>query len=219
MAILKLIPLLFLLNLTSAFGQERNYWTGNATSNTTDQNKKYDFGCSTDSFCYVLQVLSKTKIVDTSKITPFYSSDGLYLLQNGVYNFIVSGKKYFYYRIHNITSDSIYISYAFDTTTIIAFSPKQIINIKFYSLNDGLVGWPHENLSRDYYSFIIVKQNKFCSIKKEKICIDNDCNKFVISNSQYMTSGFGWKPMYINEGNGYLLDNNLRQLIYRPKKK
>ena len=218
MTILRIILFLFLLNLTATvYGQERSFWTGNATS--TFQGKKYDFGCPSDSSCFALLVLTKTTSIDTSKITPFYSTDGLFLLQNGVYNFIVKGKKYFYYRINHVTADSIYISYVFDSTTVIAFSPKQEIKIKFYSLNNGLVGWPHENITSDKYSFTIVKQKKFCSVKSEKICFDNDCSKSVISNYQYMTSGFGWKPFYIYEGNGYLLDNNIRQLLYQPKKK
>jgi len=96
-------------NLTvTTYGQDRSFWTGNAKN--VGQSNTYDFKCSPDSSCFALQVINKTKTVDTSLITPFYNSDGLYIIQNGVYNFVVGGKKYFYYRVNNISSDSVYIS-------------------------------------------------------------------------------------------------------------
>ena len=218
MKILRLIILLILLKLTApVYGQERSFWTGNAKSDF--HGNEYDYEYSSESSCFALLVLPKKTTIDTSKISPNYSSDGLFLIQNGVYNFTVKGKKYFYYRINEITADSIYISYVFDSTTVIAFSPKQEIKIIFRSLNNGKVGWPHENLANDKYSFSIVKQNKFCSVKSRNICLDSNCSKSVISNYQYMTSGFGWKPIYMEAGNGYLIDNSLQHHLYKPKNK
>ena len=209
--------LLQLSTIPTTFGQKRNFWTGNATSFIEKGN--YDYGCSPDSSCFALQVINKTKSENSSSINPFYSPEGLYIIKNGVYNFVIRGKTYFYYRVNNITSDSIYISYAFDSATVIAFSPHQQLGIKFFSLDNGRVGWPNEKLSSDNYLFTIVKQSKFCSIKSEKICLENDCTKSVISNYQYMTSGFGWKPLYLDGGYGYMLDKNIRHVLYNPKKK
>lgn len=187
------------------------------TINSNAQYKTYDFRCEPGSFCYALQITNKAKNIDSTILTPFFNKAGLFIIKNGVYNFIINRKKFLNFRVNQITKDSVYISYAFDSTKVIAFSPSQEIILKFYSLNDGRVGWPHEIISSKIYLFKIVRETKYCSLKSEKICLDSECKNEVISYYQYMTSGYGWKPLYVDNGYGYMLDNNIRHLIYNKK--
>ena len=163
--------------------------------------------------CLVVRILSE-ELSDTSGLTEFYNPRGMYLLQNGIYNFKVNGKSYNHHRIVSINGDSIQIAWAMDTEPLIKFHVNEIDKLVFPSLDNGVSGFPHPTLTRKKYNFQVVSHKPY-KLTLAKICEDDDCQKY-FEAYLFMTSGYGWKPIYKQNGETYMLD---KSVIHNLKKK
>jgi len=156
--------------------------------------------------CKVIQILEKT-YSDTSGLNTFYQKKGIFLVQNGIYDFNIHGKNYFKYRIFEIKGDTISLAWATENTPLVKISIDQIDKVVFPSLNNGVTGFPHPNMSRKKYTFKVV-----CRIPYKhtisKLCENDDCSQYKEAYL-YMTSGYGWKPVYKIDGKTYMLDVNV----------
>lgn len=152
---------------------------------------------------YVCLVYKKDfKELDSLKY--YFQPHGLILKQNAIYNFKINGNKYYNYRILNIRKDSISIAFTTDSISEITFSLNEIDRLFFESRNNNMVGRGHKFKSSKY-NFKIVKDVDYL-VPGKKVCENKDCSKWY--NAQlYMTAGFGWKPIYYENGKYYLLDN------------
>lgn len=156
--------------------------------------------------CKVIQILGKEQS-DTSGINSFYQKKGIFLVQNGIYDFKINGKSYFKHRIVKIEGDTISLAWATEDTPLIHITVEEIEKVIFPSLNNGVTGFPHPYMSERKYTFQIVCRQPY---KNEilKLCENDDCSKFNEAYL-YMTSGFGWKPVYKKDGKTYMLDVNV----------
>lgn len=143
--------------------------------------------------CKVIKVISNS-LSQPAELTEQYHPNGIYLLQNGIYQIKPSGGKVNYYRITKIWNDSLEIAWTVDSIAVRKLAIADIEKVVFPSLNDGIVGFPHPTMNRKKYSFTVDCQERF-RLKKVKICLDSECSQSVFGFT-YMTSGFGWKPVY-----------------------
>jgi hypothetical protein len=73
----------------------------------------------TDS-CKVILVIAKGQS-EPEGISETYQPNGIYLLQNGIYNFTIIRTHFKYYRILKIWNDSIQIAWTLDTLPAFSF--------------------------------------------------------------------------------------------------
>ena len=162
--------------------------------------------------CKVIQVIMKS-YSDTSALNTFYQKKGIFLVQNGIYDFKIKGKNYFKYRIFDIKGDTISLAWATENTPLKKITVDEIDKVVFPSLNNGVTGFPNPTMSRKKYSFKIT-----CRIPYKhtisKLCENDDCSIYKEAYL-YMTSGYGWKPIYEIDGKTYMLD---RYVIHELKK-
>lgn len=95
--------------------------------------------------CRVIKVTDKN-LNSTSVITESYSPNGIYLLQNAIYNLKITGQTYTNYRILKIWNDSLQIAWTLDSIPSSSFAISEIQKVIFPSLNDGVVGFPHPSM-------------------------------------------------------------------------
>ena len=130
---------------------------------------------SIDSNCYVIQFINKQAQETVMNITPEYQPKGFYLLRNGVYDFIIDGKKYFQSILLRVDSDGFQISKNWESTNSgekildsIKFSIRQNIQIRLVSINNGVGGLPFRTKTSDY-NVSIIPTDKYCMLKDVKI--------------------------------------------------
>jgi len=160
-----------------------------------------------------LSILVKKKgYTDIKTLTEFYNPNGLYLLQDGIYNFKINGKKYEMYRIVNISKDSLTIVFGTEDQPLKTFPITLLEKLTFYSLDNGRVGFPHNSTSSDNYEFVPIQNPPACRIEKVKIYKDKTKTDF-IEGYNYLTDGYGWKPVYKENGKTLLLDKSMIHYI------
>jgi len=157
--------------------------------------------------CWSLKI-EKKDIVDTVSLSQYFNTDGLYLVVNGIYNFKINGTKYFMHRIIDIRKDSLTIVFGADNGPEFTFPVNAIEKLTFYSLDNGRVGFPPNILKPNKFDFETVQTENICEIEKAKIYINRDSNEF-IEGYQYMTAGYGWKPVFKENSKTHLLDNSI----------
>ena len=136
---------------------------------------------------------------------------------NGVYDFVINKKLYYFSRIIKVSENDFQIEKIHSINNQLIYDTLLVrlnvdkISIRPSSLHNGIVGM-NKFMKSNKYNFRIVKQSKYCKIPDTKICDDKKCIKFKIGH-QYLTQ-FGWKPIYVENGKLFLLDNNRnRQVI------
>ena len=142
---------------------------------------------SSDS-CFALRV-ARRDASDTLVLNEGFHSKGLLLLIDGVYNFRVRGKDYPMHRILEITRDSIRIGFCTDSLATISFAPSEIDHLLFYSLDNGVTGFPHIRLKPSKFAFEIIEHSAPCSIPRSKVCSDRDC-LVSVDGYHYLTAGY-----------------------------
>jgi len=157
--------------------------------------------------CWSIKV-EKKDISDTNLLSEYFNAKGLYLVENGIYNFKINGTKYFMHRIVSIKMDSLTIVFGADLEPEFTFPVNAIEKLTFYSLDNGRVGFPHNILKPNKFDFETVQTENICAIKKAKIYIDRERKEY-IEGYQYMTAGYGWKPVYKENGKTHLLDKSI----------
>lgn len=157
--------------------------------------------------CWSIKV-EKKNTPDSISLSPYFHPNGIYLVKNGIYNFKIKGTKYFMYRITDIKKDSLSIVFGADNEPEFGFSVSEIEKLTFYSLDNGRVGFPHNHFKPNKFDFETVQTDNICEVKKVKIYFDQD-EKEYIEGYQYMTAGYGWKPVYKENGKTHLLDKSI----------
>ena len=107
----------------------------------------------TESSCKVIQFLHKDSIHSESKLTPVYNPRGFYLLKNGVYDFVIDGKKYFQSVLLDVNDDTFSIATKWETKEdfeqifdTLTFSINQSVQIRKVSIHNRVGGIQTERL-------------------------------------------------------------------------
>ena len=121
------------------------------------------FGQTQKTKCFALRIAKKKYLQDTSLLQPKLQLQGFYILQNGVYYFVVANKTYNYQRVFEIYKDSIYVGYAFDTVPTLIFSIIDDFSIRLFTCYDGRCGFPNYiTIKRNKYIFEIIEPDNYC---------------------------------------------------------
>lgn len=128
-----------------------------------------------DKDCRIIQFVNKDSISTTSKLTPIYNKRGFYLVTNGVYDFVIDGKKYFQSVLLKIENDKFYISKNWQSneqneiiSDSIAISINQEIQIRMVSIDNGVGNMPtRTNLKK--YNVTIIPTDKYCRLENVEI--------------------------------------------------
>jgi hypothetical protein len=128
-----------------------------------------------DKDCRIIQFVNKDSINSISKLTPIYNKRGFYLVTNGVYDFVIDGKKYFQSILLKIENDKFYISKNWQSneqseiiSDSIAISINQEIQIRMVSIDKGVGNMPtRTNLKK--YNVTIIPTDKYCRFENVEI--------------------------------------------------
>ena len=167
--------------------------------------------CQLDS-CKVIKVTSK-KYDDISQISESYTPEGIYLLQNGVYNLKIKGRAYTNYRILKIWNDSLQIAWTLDSLPSFSFGINEIQKVIYPSLNDGVVGFPHPNMNAKKHQFQMYCRVPY-RLKPIEVCLDDDCGKKTYGYP-FVVSGYKWKPIIRIDGQILMIDNQVTHTLNR----
>ena len=169
-----------------------------------------------DSICYVIQFTNKQLQETNPNITPEYQPKGFYLLKNGVYDFIINGKKYFQSILLRIDKDGFQISKNWESTSSdekildsIKFSINQNIQIRLVSINNGVGGLPFRTKTSDY-NVSIVPTEKYCMLKDVKIK-----SKDQTYIGHFYFTAYGLKEIKMVKGKPYLIEPNGEYIMRR----
>jgi len=164
--------------------------------------------------CYALVIYKKK--VNFKDLTPKYHPNGFYLLKNGIYDFMINNKKYYFSRIINIEFDKFQIEKYYTKKdkvrcdTITVQLKVDDIRIRPSSLHNGIAGLS-KSMKSNRYHLKIVPKTILCEIPEAKICEDKECLKYT-SGYQYFTQ-IEWKPIYQEKGKQYLIDRSRKHQI------
>ena len=160
-----------------------------------------------DSTCYVIQFISKQVQETNPNITPEYQPKGFYLLKNGVYDFVIDGKKYFQSILLRIDKDGFQISRNWESTgsgekiiDSIKFSINQNIQIRLVSINNGVGGLAFRTKTSDY-EVSIIPTEKYCMLKDVKIT-----SKGQTYFGHFYFTAYGLKEIKMVKGKPYLVE-------------
>jgi hypothetical protein len=149
----------------------------------------------------------KEYLDSTIQLTPEYHPKGFYLLTNGVYDFVIEGKKYFQSILLKVDKDKFYISPNWESTSevekiadTLTFSINQKIQIRMVSINDGVGGLPFKTKIQDYL-VSIVSNDKYCRLKSVKIISKNQ--SYI---GHFYFTAIGLKEIKIVKGKPYLVE-------------
>ncbi|MFC2089876.1 hypothetical protein ACFLT1_03800 [Bacteroidota bacterium] len=163
--------------------------------------------------CLSIVVATRDSVVDEELLLPQYQDFGFRLIRNGVYDFIIDGKKYLQALLVNIYTDGFCISENWSFTgkeglvsDTLFVSLTQDIAIRLALIDNGVSGVPTK-IKNKQYSFRIVASEQHCGIKNAEIG-NSEFGHF------YFTK-YGWKKVAIVNGNPYLFENNTKYLLRR----
>ena len=159
--------------------------------------------------CYVIQFLQKNTVVPDSAILPVYQKQGFQIVENGVYDFVIDGKKYFQSLVIKIDNSGFRISQNWEFVDInevvkdtVNFSSSQDIKIRLVSIDKGRGGLPFSVGGKDY-SITFIRSKKYCRVKNAVITT----GKEIVQGHFYFTD-YGWKKIKIVKGKPYLCDES-----------
>ena len=169
-----------------------------------------------DSNCYMIQFVSKQAKETDPNISPEYQTKGFYLLKNGVYDFIIDGKKYFQSILLRVDRDGFQISKNWESTSSgekiidsIKFSINQNIQIRLVSINNGVGGLPFRTKTSDY-NVSIVPTEKYCMLKDVKIK-----SKDQTYIGHFYFTAYGLKEIKMVKGKPYLIEPSGEYIMRR----
>jgi len=156
---------------------------------------------------YIIQFKHRNMTIFESMILPTYQEHGFYIVKNGVYDFVVNGKKYFQAVVLDINENGFYIAkdWYFDNS-IQKIANSTFINInsdiqiRLLSINKGVGGIPTKTKKEDY-DIQIIKSNKYCQFRDaEFISKDGE------SIGHYYFTQYGLKYLKMKKGKPYLCE-------------
>lgn len=156
---------------------------------------------------YIIQFKHKNMSVLESMILPTYQEHGFFIVKNGVYDFIVNGKKYFQTLVLDITENGFYISQDWDFINgIEKISDSTFINIdaglqiRLLSINNGVGGIPTKTKKEDY-AIQIKKTDKYCRFQDARFR-----SKDGESIGHYYFTQYGLKNLTKKKGKPYMCE-------------
>lgn len=166
--------------------------------------------------CWIIQFVNKDSINSISKLTPIYNKRGFYLVTNGVYDFVIDGKKYFQSILLKIENDKFYISKNWQSneqseiiSDSIAISINQEIQIRMVSIDKGVGNMPtRTNLKK--YNVTIIPTDKYCRF--ENLEISSKGKKYL---GHYYFTEIGFKKLKIVNETPFLCEENGEFILRR----
>lgn len=159
--------------------------------------------------CYVIQFVQKNSVIPDSLILPIYQKHGFQIVENGVYDFVIDGKKYFQALLIKIDNSGFQISQNWEFVDVnqlvkdtVNFSSSQDIKIRMVSIDKGRGGLPFTVGKKDY-SITFVRSGKYCRVKNAVITTGNE----IVQGHFYFTD-YGWKKIKIVKRKPYLCDES-----------
>jgi len=155
----------------------------------------------------VIQFLHKDSISSENKLTTLYHPRGFYLVKNGVYDFVIDGKKYFQSILLDVNHDTFSISTKWETKEdfeqihdTLVFSINQDVQIRRVSIHNRVGGLVSTTKLKDY--IVSIKDNsEYCELKHSEIIIGN--TKYL--GHHYFTE-YGFKSIKMLKGKPYLCE-------------
>lgn len=157
--------------------------------------------------CNIIRFQHKEYLDSTIQLTPEYHPKGFYLLTNGVYDFVIEGKKYFQSILLKVDKDKFHISPNWESTSEIekitdtlTFSINQEIQIRMVSINHGVGGLPFKTKIQDYLVSIL-SNDKYCRLNSVKMTSKNQ--SYI---GHFYFTAVGLKEIKIVKGKPYLVE-------------
>lgn len=158
---------------------------------------------------YIIQFKRKNMTVLESMILPSYQEHGFYITKNGVYDFVVNGKKYFQTVVLDISENGFYIAMDWDfvngTQKILDSTFIDInsdLQIRLLSINNGVGGISTKAKNEDY-EIQIKKTDKYCRFKDAKFM-----SKDGESIGHYYFTLYGLKNLKMKKGKPYICEKS-----------
>jgi hypothetical protein len=155
--------------------------------------------------CHKIQFVLKNTSPPDSTILPVFQKHGFQLIDNGVYDFVINGKKYFQSYLFNISNSGFSISQNWTiengnlrTTDTLNFSTSDKIEIRLVTIDKGVGGLPFK-VGKDY-DINFVKSDKLCKMKYANIDTNNEFDGL------FYFTGYGWKKMKMKKGKPFLCE-------------
>ena len=162
-----------------------------------------DMNCISE--CYKIQFILKNSTPPDSTILPVFQRHGFHLIENGVYDFVINGKKYYQSYLLKIGNSSFSISqnWAFENGNLrladtLNFSSSDKIEIRMVSIDNNRAGLPFK-VGKDY-NISFIKSDKLCKMK----CAYIDTN--IEFDGLYYFTDFGWKKIKMKKGKPYFCE-------------
>lgn len=165
---------------------------------------------------FVVRFKNKKMTVLNSMILPTYQELGFYIVKNGVYDFVVDGKKYFQSVVLDINENGFLISKNWDfdngiqkTTDSTFINISSNIQIRLLSMNNGVGNMPTRTKLEDY-DIQIIKTDKYCQF------INNEfISKEGKSIGHYYFTEYGLKNLKMKKGTTYLCEKTGDYIVHR----
>jgi hypothetical protein len=155
--------------------------------------------------CYKIQFVLKSSSPPDTTVLPVFQRHGFQLIENGVYDFVINGKKYFQSYLFKISNLSFSISQNWTiengnlrTADTLNFSSGDKIEIRLLTIDKGVGGLPFK-VGKDY-DISFIKSDKLCKMKYANIDTNNEFDGL------YYFTGYGWKKMKMKKGKPYLCE-------------
>jgi len=164
--------------------------------------------------CMVIQFLHEDSLLSKPNLTTSYQPAGFYLVPNGVYDFIIDGKKYFQAILLAVDNKGFSISTNWETngkTEIVkdtlSFLIDQKIQLRMISMDDGVGGLPVKTKN---YIVSVTFNDDYCNFGP--IEISEKGNK--VLGHVYFTAA-GLKAIKIVDGKAYLCEKGKEYALRR----
>ncbi len=165
---------------------------------------------------YVVRFKNREITVKDSMILPTYQKQGFYVVKNGVYDFVINGKKHFQSVVLNIHENGFFISKNWNfeddfhrVADSIFIDIKASIQIRLVSINNGVGDIPIVTETNDY-EIQIIKNDKYCKFIDAKFSsLDGE------TIGHYYFTFYGLKNLKMKGGKPYLCEKTGDYLLRR----
>ena len=166
--------------------------------------------------CYKIQFEHKDSVFVDSMIFPVFQTRGFQIIENGVYDFIIDGNKYFQSLVLSIDSSGFWISKNWDfkgynqiIKDSVFFTIDHELKVRLVSIDKGVGGLPF-SVGNKKYNIQIIQSKEYCRIKNAFIKIGNQ-----ITLGHYYFTAYGWKIIRMKKGKPYLRETTGEYLLRR----
>jgi hypothetical protein len=166
--------------------------------------------------CYKIQFVHKDSVFVDSLIIPVYQTRGFQIIENGVYDLIIDGDKYFQSLVLSIDSSGFWISKNWDfkgynqvIKDSVFFSTDHELEVRIVSIDKGVGGLPF-SVGNKKYNIKIIQSKEYCRSKNAFIKIGKE-----ITLGHYYFTAYGWKIIRMKKGKPYLRETSGEYLLRR----